>query len=130
MANPTISGIGNNATRLPPPLPTTTTAIRHQEEQGIRTRTAVLSPDYLMKQVEDMYFQTIIFVLLLVIASLPMAKLIVGILYLNQCPCRPNLNVWLIVGGIRGLIMVFLWILLVRSMNSTILMENTSYSAM
>ncbi|CAF3420094.1 unnamed protein product [Rotaria socialis] len=119
MSAETITTADINSKELSSQLRTTTTtttaAINHQRQWEQKMRTPALSIDFSIREVEGMYFNTIVFILLLITASLPMAKLIVGIRYLNQCPCQPNLNVWLIVSGVRGLIIVFVWSLLVRN---------------
>ncbi len=56
----------------------------------------------------------IITIFLLFLSALPLTSLILGALKINNCPIQSMIPIWLIVGGVVGLIMIVPQIISVR----------------
>ncbi|CAF1067044.1 unnamed protein product [Adineta steineri] len=58
--------------------------------------------------IENIYFVYMIAGFICLTSILPITKLSVGISYFHQCPTQPQLLIWLIVSGCRGLFCIIL----------------------
>jgi hypothetical protein len=87
--------------------------LRSSNADNIR-KVPVITVDQLINSIENIYFACLGVIILLIVSSLPLRKLCIGIIYLQQCPIQQQIPIWLIVSGCRGLFCIVLLFIVVR----------------